>query len=151
MSKKFDGLNGLYTLNSDVLSKPVFNKSFLKNQDEAHWLHFSVNDVKAAKWLRKYSGIDELTAEAMLAPKVRPRIVVQEQRLLLILRVADTLTSSEYEELRSLRIYMEPGRLITCSIHPLPVVQALMEKLVAEQNQLNGLSITSIHECTASV
>ncbi len=91
-----------------------------------YWVHFSADHPTLSLWLKEKAGVDKLLADAMLSRKVRPRLVAHKASLLLILRVADTLEASEYEELRSLRIYVEPNRIITTSIYPLPVVKELM-------------------------
>ena len=94
---------------------------------ESYWIHFSAEHSELSKWLQQQPGIDKFLADAMLAKKVRPRLVAQKDSLLLILRVADTLEASEHEELRSLRIYVEPNRIISTSLYPLPVVQKLAQ------------------------
>jgi zinc transporter len=119
---------------SEKTEKPHSLETFYQENkpDANYWLHFSADDPTPSKWLQEKSGIDPILIEPMLAKKVRPRLVAQLDSLLLILRVPDTLKVSEYEELRSLRIYADQHKIISTSLYPLPVVEKLLQQWKAK-------------------
>lgn len=77
------------------------------------WLHLDVNDEKAREWLFDESGIDELSVEALLAEETRPRAVGTDEGLLIILRGVNMNPGAEPEDMVSIRIWLEPHRIIT--------------------------------------
>lgn len=100
---------------------------------DAYWVHLSVQDPDHVNWLKATSGLSQEVVNALLAPKVRPRLAATPNSLLVILRVADTLEASEHEELRSLRIYTEGKRIISTSLYPLPTVQSIRQSWAGKE------------------
>lgn len=105
--------------------------------DKPYWVHFSINNSNACKWLKDKSGIAPQLVESMIAKKSRPRVVLEPDSLVLILRVADVLRSDKLDELRSLRIYFDGNRIISTSLFPLPFINERIKawKSKADINQ----------------
>lgn len=108
--------------------------------EESYWAHFSTNSSKAVQWLRTASMIDRPLVDAQLAKRVRPRLMLRRNALLIILRVPSALEASDPEELRSLRIYVDGKRMISTSLAPVPVVKELFESWGESINGDNGIS-----------
>ena len=109
-------------------SKKADLKRLREVPNTGYWIHFTLDNREAADWLRRESGVEPHLVDILLAEKVRPRLLSQNDALLLILRVADTSEASEYEELRSLRIYSDGKRIISTSIYPIPAVRAMLKR-----------------------
>lgn len=77
------------------------------------WLHLDYMDDKVQKWLSQESGIDPVLCEALIAEDTRPRIVVSENSMLLILRGVNCNPGSDPEDMVALRMWFEEHRIIT--------------------------------------
>lgn len=82
-------------------------------EDGALWLHFDVSDPGACRWLTDDSGIPEVAIDALLAGETRPRSVVVEQGLVIVLRGVNTNPGEDPEDMVSVRLWIEPHRVIS--------------------------------------
>lgn len=109
------------------------------DSEDKYWTHFSIDNKQMSDWLRKQSGLDSTVTDPLLSVKVRPRIITNPNSLVIVLRVADTQDVAEHDELRSLRLYADPHRIISTSTAPLPVVEQLLRKWQNKQTGSTGL------------
>jgi zinc transporter len=86
-----------------------------KPEDGPLWLHLDYSAPDAATWLQEKSNIDPVVVlEALLDTDPRPRTLVQaEDCALLIVRGINHNTTSEPEDMISVRVWIEPHRIIT--------------------------------------
>ena len=77
------------------------------------WVHIDYGQEAGRRWLEQDSGLSEITVEALLADEPRPRSLVTGDALLVILRGVNTNAGSDPEDMVSLRMWLEAGRIIT--------------------------------------
>ncbi|MBO6513704.1 MAG: hypothetical protein JJ974_07055 [Phycisphaerales bacterium] len=77
------------------------------------WLHLSQNSDQARDWITHHSGIPQSEAHALIADHARPRCVQSEQGLLFIGRGVNLDEGSVPEDMKSIRVWIEPKRVIT--------------------------------------
>lgn len=78
------------------------------------WLHLDYSAPDAATWLQQKSGLDPVVLEALLDTDPRPRTLPQaDDQLLLIVRGINHNKSSEPEDMISIRVWVEPDRILT--------------------------------------
>lgn len=78
------------------------------------WIHLDYSAADATAWLRQDSGLDPVVLEALLDSDPRPRALPQpDDRLLLIVRGINHNKSSEPEDMISIRVWIEPDRILT--------------------------------------
>ncbi len=77
------------------------------------WMHMDYSVKKTWHWLSKSSGLDAMTAKAMVVEDSRPRSVVSEQGVLLFLRGVNLNPGQEPEDMVSIRLWLEKNRVIT--------------------------------------
>ncbi len=77
------------------------------------WLHVDYTGPDSRRWLDEASGIDEITREALLAHDPRPRSVADDKQLLLIVRGVNMNQGAEPEDMVSMRIFADTGRIVT--------------------------------------
>lgn len=77
------------------------------------WIHLDRTQQHARRWLEEESGLDTVAVEALLSDSTRPRCVVEDEGLLLTLRGANLNPGAEPEDMVSVRIWVDRGRLIT--------------------------------------
>jgi len=79
----------------------------------ALWLHLDANDTAAREWLAHGAGLNEVIADALLAEETRPRSLSTADGLLVVLRGVNTNPGADPEDMVSIRVWLEAGRIIT--------------------------------------
>lgn len=77
------------------------------------WVHLDRTKERAQAWLRTEAGLDPVVAESLLAEETRPRAQAFGDGLLVILRGINMNPGAEPDELISIRMWLEKGRIIT--------------------------------------
>ena len=95
------------------------------------WIHHDAENVAAQRWLENESGLDPMIAAALAAGETRPRTVVTEKGLLLVLRGVNMNPGADPEDMVSLRIWLEPGRIITSRRRRLMAIQDIRSNIEA--------------------
>lgn len=92
------------------------------------WLHLAQNNDEARDWIVHKSGIPQSEAQALIAPHARPRCIQTETGLLFVGRGINLDAGAVPEDMKSIRVWIEPNRIIT-------VVKRRMRsaELIAEQ------------------
>lgn len=93
------------------------------------WLHLDVNDRSARLWLIEEAGLDEITADNLLAGETRPRVLPTDDGVLVILRGVNMNPGSDPEDMVSIRTWLEPNRIITTRRRLLLSVQDIREAI----------------------
>ena len=101
--------------------------------DPPLWLHFDVGDAAACDWLQTASGLPDLAIENLLAEETRPRTIIFEQGLLVVLRGVNTNPGENPEDMVSIRIWIEADRVISTRRRKLLSVVDIAEALRAGQ------------------
>lgn len=95
------------------------------------WLHFDVSDPGACRWLAEESGLPESALDVLLAGETRPRSVVTEKGLLLVLRGVNTNPGEDAEDMVSVRLWVDGDRIISSRRRRLLSVVDISEALIA--------------------
>jgi len=86
------------------------------------WVHLDRTKRRAQAWLREESGLDPVVADSLLAEETRPRAEVFGEGLLVILRGINANPGAEPDELISVRMWLEPARVITLRQFRFPTI-----------------------------
>jgi zinc transporter len=97
------------------------------------WKHLDFTDPEAIRWTRRESGINRIAADALVAEDSRPREVSFENGTLVILRGVNLNPGSELEDMVSIRIWLEPGRVVSTSRRRLKSVDEIRAGIDAGQ------------------
>ena len=81
------------------------------------WVHLDRTKGRAQRWLREEAGLDPVVADSLLAEETRPRAEVFGDGLLVILRGINMNPGAQPDELISVRLWLEPARIITLRQH----------------------------------
>jgi zinc transporter len=79
----------------------------------ALWLHLDATDEKASQWIERDSGLPTVVIDTLLAGETRPRTLVTSGGLLIVLRGVNTNPGEDPEDMVSVRLWLEPNRVIT--------------------------------------
>jgi len=77
------------------------------------WIHLEYSNSVVQEWLLNESGLDEISAEALLAEETRPRSMRSGDGLLLTLRGINPHPESESEDMVSIRLWSDGKRIIS--------------------------------------
>jgi len=95
--------------------------------NQLDWTHVNFSDPEGAGWIRRQSGLAPIVAEAMLSDESRPRALHVDKGILVILRGVNLNPGSEAEDMISVRLWLESGRVITASRRPLRSLEDLRQ------------------------
>ena len=84
-----------------------------KEQDGCLWTHLDRSNPEVQRWVHEDAGLDSIAAEALLAEATRPRWVMFDQGLLVILRGVNLNPGADPEDMVSIRIWIEHHRVIS--------------------------------------
>ena len=96
---------------------------------ETLWLQLDYTHEDAQRWLIDTSGIDPIVIETLLAEDTRPRCFVHDNGLLVTLRGVNLNPGEDPDDMVSIRIWLEPTRIITVSHRRLMALEDLARSL----------------------
>ncbi len=77
------------------------------------WVHLEYSNPVVQQWVLQDSGLDEVTAEALLAEETRPRSMLSSNGLLLTLRGINSNPEADPEDMVAMRMWSDGTRIIT--------------------------------------
>nr|WP_281502897.1 zinc transporter ZntB [Ancylobacter crimeensis] len=89
------------------------------------WVHLRLIPHGHQPWLVEESGIDPRVIDSLIADETRPRCALYESGAFLNLRGINLLPYSLPDEMHSLRIWVEPNRIVSIHKRPLSAVADL--------------------------
>ena len=92
------------------------------------WLHLNRTKEDAEHYIRRDAGLDEVVADALLAPDTRPRVVPQGRGLIVNLRGVNFNPGADPEDMISLRAWIEKRRIITTRARRLMATRDVEER-----------------------
>lgn len=95
----------------------------------ATWVHVNFSDPKAADWAWNESGLDPVIVGVMLDPESRPRALPHGNGVLASLRGVNLNPGARLEDMISVRIWIEPGRVVTASRRQLRSLREIRESI----------------------
>lgn len=84
-----------------------------KPQQGVLWMHLEYSHPQVREWVLHESGLDEISAEALLAEETRPRSMLSGRGLLLTLRGINPHPESEIKDMVSVRLWSDGKRIIS--------------------------------------
>ncbi|UWQ20894.1 CorA family divalent cation transporter [Jannaschia sp. W003] len=106
----------------------------LLRDPEPAWVHLQADDPRSGEWIARHLDYLPPTVRAALtAAATRPRLARVEGGVLLILRGLNTNPGAEPEDMVSLRMWIEPARVVTLSVRELATVRELADETEAGQ------------------
>lgn len=96
----------------------------LLREDTLAWVHLDGTHPQAREWIEAHlSYLDPHAITALLAEETRPRATVLDDGVLAILRGVNLNAGAEPEDMVSIRIYADAGRIVTLSRRRLRAVE----------------------------
>lgn len=89
------------------------------------WLHFDYTLPETERWLQEESGLDPIASEALMAGETRPRTLFLGESVVMALRGVNLNPGADPEDMVSIRIYLEEGRVLSTQRRKLQAVDEL--------------------------
>lgn len=87
------------------------------------WIHLDSKMPETQIWLEKHSGLSQITQESLLDQETRPRDIVSDQGLLVILRGVNCNPGEDPEDMVAIRMFFSEQRIITTRYRRLMAMQ----------------------------
>lgn len=100
-----------------------------KPGDGLIWVHLDRTAEGVSDWLNSESGLDPLVADALLAADTRPRSANFDNGVLVNLRGVNLNPDATPEDMVSIRVWMEPERIVSSRRLKLLAIQDLRDAL----------------------
>jgi zinc transporter len=111
-----------------------------QNNEHVQWIHIDITDNVSREWLKNKGNLNVLICEAMLAKETRPRLMVSNNGLLIILRSINFQPGAEPDDMLSVRIWIEENRIITSSKKIILSIQEVREALENNNGPMSPIS-----------
>lgn len=93
------------------------------------WVHLDRAAEQAKIWLQKESGLNPLVSENLLAEETRPRALEIDGNLLINLRGVNLNPGADPEDMVSLRLWLEPERIVTSRRRRIMAINDIRERI----------------------
>jgi zinc transporter len=93
------------------------------------WAHLDLNVPAAREWLASRSDLPDDAIEGLLAAETQPRAFATHEGLLLYLRGVNLNPGAEPEDMVGIRLWIEPGRVVSVRLRPLMAARELRDQL----------------------
>ena len=96
---------------------------------ETLWVHLDAGDEASRRWLSRSGIADESILDALLANETRPRSLVTDEGMLVVLRGVNTNPGADPEDMVSIRLWIEPNRIISTRLRKLLSITDIRDSL----------------------
>ena len=126
-----DGLLHALLLDRNGGAEPIEPASIdsWQPEDGLLWLHLDVAENPPGKWMRTALGLKPAVVETLTADETRPRSLTLSEGLLTVLRGVNMNPGADPEDMVSIRLWIEPDRIVSTRRRRLLSVQDLEEEL----------------------
>ena len=127
---ELDGLICAYRIKSDMTAERLASTQLNDGprSDEWIWLHFDVAGSQTHELISRQLGQHPHAVEALLANETRPRATMTPLGSLIILRGVNLQPHSDPTDMISIRLWVEPNRIISARMRPLLSISAIRER-----------------------
>ncbi len=131
----------LHAYELDESGEPLCPDAIAKKlgDDCLAWVHLDARHEKTRGWLEQnVSYLDSLIIDALLAGETRPRVTEYGEGLLVILRGVNLNENADPEDMISIRLWIDPHRIISLQQRPLKAVEDLCRIIESGKGPANA-------------
>ena len=121
----------IYRLNGEGGGQrvPTDTSNLVASPETPVWVHLDAESSDNTVWLAEQSGLRPVVADALMELETRPRAVAYPDGVMVVLRGVNLNPGADPEDMVSIRIWLEAGRIITTSRRRLLSVDDIREQL----------------------
>lgn len=117
-----DGIGGARPISADQIST-------WSPDDGLLWVHVDLANPATRGWLTAESSIDDVIVNALTVDETRPRAILSERGMLVVMRAVNTNPGNDPEDMVSIRLWLEKNRIISSRRRRLLSVQDIVNEL----------------------
>lgn len=102
------------------------------------WVHLIYSSEAVQNWLADESGLSLITCESLLEQETRPRVVVSEDGLLVILRGVNCNPGADPEDMVALRMLFAENRVITMRHRRVMAIDDIQKEIETNKGPLSS-------------
>ncbi len=102
-----------------------------RTEEGVLWVHLDYAGSETRRWIEEESGIEPVVREALLAREPRPRSFAFRDGLLVILRGVNLNPGADPEDMVSIRLWIEGGRVVSLRHRRVMAVQDLRTAILS--------------------
>lgn len=106
-------ITGYYVEQDKVNKLKKLENPAVEKEGSFYWYHLNVLNNQAVEWLKNESGLSDIVIRELISEETRPRVLKDEDGILINLRGLNLNPESDEEDMVSLHMWLEPGRIIT--------------------------------------
>ncbi|MFW2545522.1 zinc transporter ZntB [Primorskyibacter sp. 2E107] len=111
----------------------------LLREDTLAWVHLSAHHPEAPQWIiENLSYLDPTIVDALVAEETRPRVTRVGDGLIVILRGINTNDGEDPEDMVSVRLWIDPHRIISLSRRKVRAIKDIAEDLTMGQGPVDA-------------
>ena len=97
------------------------------------WVHLQADDPESDRWIdENLDYLPEPVRDALTLAETRPRLAIHGDGVLMMLKGVNPAPGAEPEDMISVRIWADPGRVVTLSRRPLAAIEDLRAAVAVE-------------------
>ena len=139
-----EGVGHAREIGAEGAARPCALADFARPCAGWRWLHLGRKSLEARDWLRRRSGLSENVVSALLEQDTRARCALTEEGALLILRAINRNPGARPEDMISLRLFIEPQRLISVEGRRIAAVETRLAALDRGETPTIGATLTGL-------
>lgn len=139
-----EGVGHAREIGAEGAARPCALADFVQPCAGWRWLHLGRKSLEARDWLRRRSGLSENVVSALLEQDTRARCALTEEGALLILRAINRNPGARPEDMISLRLFIEPHRLISVEGRRVGAVEARLAALDRGETPTIGATLAGV-------
>lgn len=98
--------------------------------DTLGWVHLRAQHPETPAWIvETLSYLDPIIVEALVAEETRPRVTRVGEGLIVILRGINTIEGQEPEDMVSVRLWIDPHRIVSLSMRRVRAIEDISEEV----------------------
>jgi zinc transporter len=101
-------------------------------QRQLSWVHMECDSDETVKWLYEQENIDPLAIDSLLEEDTRPRTVIYQNGYMVNLRAVNLNFEQDPHDMVSIRLFVQPDRIISTSKRQCHAVEDLAQTLKKE-------------------
>ena len=119
-----------YLFHGDKSATKVEHDESSKVSNElTEWRHLDLNNAESLQWLHYEANIDSAVIESFVAEETRPRAVFTERGIMVVLRGVNFNLGADPEDMVSLRLWIEPNRVISARVRALNSIENMVNAI----------------------
>ncbi len=93
------------------------------------WVHMNVENPQTHEWFREHSGLSDVVLNGLFAEETRPRIRLQNDGMMIILRAMNLNKGADPTDMIPLRMWVDQNRILTIQCRDIRAIEDIIKDI----------------------